>query len=171
MSIRRLKDGGYRLRYNARGTRDGGQRQETLRGVSFAEAKRIHDLRIAGRRSPETADLALRDPLVTDAIVYFVAQPSGGMLRIGTTGDGPRRRRAHSERRDVIYLGDVDGSYDVEAAWFIRFRHLRIWPDRSWLRMTDELLQRIAIEVAASAVDRTSRLARNLHSVVEVFYP
>ena len=39
MSIDRLKDGGYRIRYYENGTKGSPQRQETLRGLTFAEKK------------------------------------------------------------------------------------------------------------------------------------
>lgn len=65
MSIRKLKGGGYLLRYYSHGTKAGGQRQETLRGVTYEEAKRIHRERLkdaSGRRargqSPERLTFA-----------------------------------------------------------------------------------------------------------------
>jgi len=66
MSITKLKGGGgYRLRYYPHGTKTGGQRQETLRGVTFEEAKRLHRDRLkeaSGRRargqSPERLTFA-----------------------------------------------------------------------------------------------------------------
>jgi integrase len=47
MSIQKLKGGGFRIRYYANGRKSGTQRQETLRGVTFEEAKRIHRQRVA----------------------------------------------------------------------------------------------------------------------------
>src|SRR5687768_599082 len=46
MSMKRQRDGSYLLRYYENGTKASRQRQETLRGVTFEEAKRIHRKRL-----------------------------------------------------------------------------------------------------------------------------
>ena len=47
MAIRKRRDGTYVIRYYADGTKRSAQRQETLRGVSYAEAARIYKQRLA----------------------------------------------------------------------------------------------------------------------------
>jgi hypothetical protein len=47
MAIRKRPDGTYVIRYYADGTKRSAQRQETLRGISYAEAVRIYKKKLA----------------------------------------------------------------------------------------------------------------------------
>ena len=87
MSIRKHKDGVYVIRYYADGTKNSPQRQETLRGVTYAEAVRIYKERVAAasRTKPRNGRTDRRAR----------AQTAGTFLQggVGAFRLGIRRRR------------------------------------------------------------------------------
>lgn len=117
-----------------------------------ASARRLYFQRLAFAKSRKAAERRGEPVLPERAqVVYFLRR--GGMVKIGTTTDLPRRVKAFQHTlADVV--GVVPGGYPVERAWHQRFNHLRVSAAASggteWFTAADELLAAIASATAAA---------------------
>lgn len=112
---RKGKPAGYRIRYYASGTKNGPQRQETLRGVTYEEAKRIYLQRL------EAASARRARGQSAERITF--AQLAADYLEV----QGAKMSTAGLERATSIVersLAPVFGTMRVEA---IRPIHVERW--------------------------------------------
>lgn len=118
MSLRKRPDGTYVIRYYADGTKKGIQRQETLHGVTYAEAHRIYKHRLAGaaaRRGTYDHRLTFRT-LAEEYLNVHCAQLSAGARE---------RARIAMQKNILPFFGDrlvsTLKSLDVE-----KYRQMRL---------------------------------------------
>jgi Phage integrase family len=117
MAIRKRPDGNYVIRYYADGTKRSAQRQETLRGISYAEAVRIYKKKLAKaaarRGNAGASDRLTFQMLAEEYLNTHTPADVGGSARARGIRDEPQRPSVL--RRSVGELLEADRRREVSA--------------------------------------------------------
>src|SRR6266496_1454544 len=101
MSLRKRTDGTYVIRYYADGTKRSAQRQETLRGISYAEAVRIYKQRLAA------ASARRGNAGASDRLTFRMLAEEYLNTHCPQMSAGARERAVFAMRRNVLpFFGD-----------------------------------------------------------------
>lgn len=78
-------------------------------------------------------------------MIYFIACPAAGAVKIGTTAKRPYERLNHAQVNcplELELMAAIEGGYGMEAKLHLRFAKLRTRGE--WFRLSDELRDFIA---------------------------
>jgi hypothetical protein len=84
---------------------------------------------------------------VCSQYVYFIEALGKDEIKIGTTGDDPRKRLATFQTANaaqLAVLGAIPGNHNTERELHARFADLRIDSRREWFRATPELREYVS---------------------------